>query len=83
MTDKDVAQHLLNMQAELQTGLGFLRLELHPEYNNGPLNDDQRRWLESVERRMQAGLSMTHTLMAELGLPMYEPAQMPEGWTPA
>lgn len=71
---KSTAEQVLASQAELQTALWFLRMELHPEYNSGPLNDTQRRWLGSVEKRMQASLAMQHALLAELGRPMYERA---------
>lgn len=63
-----VAERVLNAQAELQTPLGMMRLEGIDPY---------------IEMRLQACLAMLHGLLDDLGRPMYSPAQMPEGWTPA
>ena len=68
MTHEDITQRLLNSQAELQVALGMLRLNDIDPY---------------IEMRLQASLAMQHSLLGDLGLPMYRPAQIPEGWTPA
>lgn len=77
---EDVTERLLNAQAELQTALGFHRLAMaYPDNELGLTNTDPAY----IEMRMAACLAMLHSLMGDLGLPMYSPAQMPEGWTPA
>ena len=67
-----IIEELVNSQAELQSALGVYRM-----------GREGRDFDPYVERRMQASLSMQHSLLAELGHPMAQPTQMPEGWTPA
>lgn len=70
LNSNDTTERLLNAQAELQLALAFLK------------QDEDPRRIE-IEMRVTAGLAMLHSLMGDLGLPMYQPAQMPEGWYPA
>lgn len=73
-SEDETRERLLQAQAELQTALGFHRLGMAGHQGIDP---------KYIEMRMAACLSMLHSLMGDLGLPMYNPAQMPEGWTPA
>lgn len=79
MTPEEITERLLNAQAELQTALGLQRL----------LNDPDMAFLHEhvdpkyIEMRLQACLSMLHSLMGDFGRPMFKPSPMPEGWTPA
>jgi hypothetical protein len=68
----EVVETLINAQAELQSALGVYRM-----------GSERRDFDPYVERRIQASLAMQHELLALLGCPMYQPAEMPEGWTPA
>jgi hypothetical protein len=68
----DIIELLVNSQAELQSALGIYRM-----------GRERRDFDPYVERRMQASLAMQHELLDALGRPMYQPAQMPDGWTPA
>ena len=71
---EEIAERILQAQAELQTALGFHRLDMAGHEGTDP---------EYIEMRLQACLSMLHMLMSDLGRPMFKPTQMPEGWTPA
>jgi hypothetical protein len=73
MNTELLVKRLLDSQAELQTALGMLRLQ----------EDSYDNVYEYIEMRLQASLSMQHTLLADLGNPMYNATKMPEGWTPA
>lgn len=73
LDNETIAERILQAQAELQTALGFYRLDRRERESLDP----------DIEMRLQACLSMLHTLMDDLGRPMYNPTQMPEGWTPA
>jgi hypothetical protein len=74
--DESTAERILKAQAELQTGLGFHRLDM-------TLKPGEKADPKYIEMRMAACLAMLHSLMGDLGRPMYQPAQMPEGWSPA
>lgn len=79
-SEKETTERLLHAQAELQTALGFHRLAMaYPDNEPGFKLTEP----EHIEMRLAACLAMLHSLMGDLGLPMYNPAQMPEGWTPA
>ena len=70
--DSEIVRQLLDAQAELQTALGIYRM-----------GSERRDFDPYVESRMQASLAMLHALLADLGRPMAQPTQMPEGWMPA
>ena len=70
--ESDIAGDLLDAQAELQSALGVYRM-----------GRERRDFDPYVEEKMQACLAMLHATMADLGRPMAQPAQMPEGWMPA
>lgn len=74
--NEPTSDRLLNAQAELQTALGFHRLAMSAEFTT---SDEY----EYIEMRLQACLAMLHSLMGDLGRPMYRPTQMPDDWTPA
>lgn len=77
-SEEETAERLLSAQAELQTALGFHRLNMvMPDLDLKSIDP------KYIEMRMAACLSMLHSLMGDLGLPMYQPAEMPEGWYPA
>lgn len=85
MTHADIAKRLLNQQAELQIALGFFRMLMREEatYEDALFIDQFSDDAPYIEQRMQASLAMTHSLMSDLGMPMYNSAQMPDDWTPA
>lgn len=72
LSSSEIVEALVNSQAELQSALGIYRM-----------GRERRDFDPYVERRMQASLAMQHELLDALGRPMYQPAQMPEGWMPA
>lgn len=69
----DTVEQVMEAQADLQTALGFLRLEL-----TEPLDDRQRGHLESVEDRCASSLARLHVLLETLGTTMMSPAQHPD-----
>jgi len=75
--DETITDALLNAQAELQTALGMYRLDMDANFESSVIDP------EYIEMRLAACLSMLHSLMGNLGRPMFKPAKMPEGWTPA
>lgn len=69
-----VADEIMQAQADLQTGLGLLRVALghHQDHNLG-----------AAERRLQGSLARLHALLDGLGRPMYDPAEYPKDYRPA
>ena len=72
LSRSEIVGGLINSQAELQSALGVYRM-----------GRERRDFDPYVERRMQASLAMQHELLDNLGCPMAQPTQMPEGWMPA
>ena len=72
LSRSEIVEGLINSQAELQSALGVYRM-----------GHERRDFDPYVERRMQASLAMQHELLDNLGRPMAQPTQMPEGWMPA
>ena len=68
----EIVEGLIDSQAELQSALGVYRM-----------GSERRDYDPYVERRMQASLAMQHSMLHDLGHPMAQPAQMPDGWMPA
>lgn len=68
MSDPSVVSRLLNAQADLQTGLGLLRLEIQqaPIRENRPAHHN----ITTAERRLTASLAALHALLRDLGTEM-------------
>jgi hypothetical protein len=66
MDPRAITEELLEIQADMQTSLGFLRL--HQRY---PHAGD----FDLIEDRLARGLARAHRLLEALDRPMYSPAQ--------
>jgi hypothetical protein len=68
------AEWVMNLQADLQTGIGMLRLGM----TEGPW--DQERSLSFAEDRLYKALATCHKRLHELGVDVFHPATHPEVW---
>lgn len=65
---------IMDAQADLQAGIGVLRLEISQIRNQEGI---QANNLTFAEERLTQSLVRFHTLLADLGHPMYKPATYP------
>ncbi len=73
----DIITQVMDAQADLQTALGFLRLDIQ---NMADLDVDMERHDSYIEDRMAKSLARLHQLLDQLGNPMYKPATHPDVW---
>lgn len=64
-----ILEEILEAQADLQTGLGFFRLDAR---------DEPRGHDDLIEERLGRSLARTHRLLEHLGRAMYDPATHPD-----
>lgn len=67
---------IMDAQADLQTGLGILRLEISQIWNQEGIQFNNFKF---AEERLTESLARFHTLLGDLGNPMYKPATYPTG----
>jgi hypothetical protein len=67
---------ITDLQADLQTGLGILRMEM----GQLPKGGIQQHNLGFVEDRLTRSLAMCHKRLHELGVDMFHPTTHPEVW---
>lgn len=80
LTTKEITEELLEAQADLQNAIGFFKLCFDPDPNNSYTDTADRveEDFELVKDRAYKSLARLHTLMDNLGLPMYNAATHPD-----
>jgi hypothetical protein len=74
MTEEEIIEAVVEAQADLQVGIGCLRLEVAHISKESIIGIN----LRTSEDKLNRSLARLHKLLDQLGQPMYQPAAHPD-----